>query len=206
MNAETIHIALKDYPMIEDFSRAGTGEYALVERCREGDITAFRDLYERYKRSLFSLAHRFHGNTADAEDSIQEAFIHIYRGLPGFRHESRLETWLYRIVTNTCISRTRSRRSTEEHFDAGVEENHPAEPSSATDVLLRDLLEKEITTLPPQQRAVFLLYAVHEQTHPDIAETLGISVGTSKSAYHRAREALKTRLAHHGIQNSESLT
>ncbi len=206
MNADTINIALKDFPMIEEHSAAGAGEYALVERCREGDIMAFRDLYERYKRSLFSLAYRFHGNTADAEDSVQEAFIRIYRGLHAFRHESRLETWLYRIVTNTCISRTRSRRGSEERLDTGDENTHPTEAASGSDVMLREILEREIGTLPPQQRAVFLLYAVHEQTHPDIAETLGITVGTSKSAYHRAREALKQRLTRHGIQNSESVT
>lgn len=206
MSAETIHIAIEDYPMIEEHASRGTGEYALVERCRDGDVLAFRDLYERYKRPLFSLATRFHGNTLDAEDSLQEAFIRVYRALPEFRFESRLETWLYRIVMNTCISRTRARRNTEEQLNADSADSLPASSTNDGDVLLRNLLEREITALPPQQRAIFLMYAVHGQTHPDIAESLGISVGTSKSAYHRARETLKERLAQHGIQQSETLS
>lgn len=192
--------------MIEEQNTPGTGEYALVERCRDGDILAFKALYERYRRPLYSLACRFHGNTQDAEDSLQEAFIRIYKALPEFRFESRLETWLYRVVMNTCISGTRAKRNREERLDAGIADNLHSGTNAEPDALLRDILERAIGQLPQQQRAVFLLYAVHGQTHTDIADTLGISVGTSKSNYHKAKETLKERLADYGIERSEMLT
>jgi RNA polymerase sigma factor (sigma-70 family) len=206
MSAEYIHSAIEETLMIEEQNTPGTGEYALVERCRDGDILAFKALYERYRRSLYSLAYRFHGNAPDAEDSLQEAFIRIYKALPEFRFESRLETWLYRVVMNTCISGTRAKRNREERLDPAVADTLQSGNGTQTDALLRDILEREIEQLPQQQRAVFLLYAVHGQTHPDIAEALGISVGTSKSTYHRAKETLKERLTNHGIQRSEMLT
>ncbi|MCK7503890.1 MAG: sigma-70 family RNA polymerase sigma factor [Desulfobacterales bacterium] len=177
-----------------------------MERCRDGDVLAFRDLYERYKRPLFSLATRFHGNTLDAEDSLQEAFIRVYRGLPEFRFESRLETWLYRIVMNTCIGRTRARRNTEEQLDADSTDSLPASVTDEGDVLLRNILEREITALPPQQRAHFPHVCRARSNTSRHRRIAGISVGASKSAYHRAREALKERLAQHGIQQSETLS
>jgi RNA polymerase sigma factor (sigma-70 family) len=206
MSAEYIHSAIEDTLMIEEQKTAGTGEYALVERCRDGDILAFKALYERYRRPLYSLAYRFHGNAQDAEDSLQEAFIRIYKALPEFRFEARLETWLYRVVMNTCISGTRAKRNREERLDATLADTLHSGNGAQPDAALRDLLERAIGQLPQQQRSVFLLYAVHGQTHADIADALGISVGTSKSNYHKAKEALKERLADYGIQRSEMLT
>jgi RNA polymerase sigma factor (sigma-70 family) len=175
----------------------------LAARCRNGDVEAFRELYETHKATLYSYAYRFHGNTQDAEDSLQEAFLVAFRKIGSYRGEARLATWLFRIVSNTCISRTRARRNTEEVRDFSDEYYHPMQHHVIGDVALFDILEEEIARLPDMQRAVFLLCANKEFHHEEVASILSISVGTSKSYYHRAKEQLKNRLLHRGINLSE---
>ncbi|MBN1448982.1 MAG: RNA polymerase sigma factor [Bacteroidetes bacterium] len=178
-------------------------EDSLLDRAAAGDIMAFRTLYDQWKVPMYTLAFRFHGNREDAEDSLQEAFVHMYRSIGGFRRESRFSSWLYRIVMNACISSTRPRRTGERRIDFSDEAQQPAAEDPPRDVVLQHILEEEIARLPELQRAVFLLYAGEGQTHGDIADILRISVGTSKSCYHRARTALQGALAQRGIQSLE---
>src|SRR6478672_13133070 len=84
-------------------------EMALVERCRSGDLAAFEELYRAHAGKLFSVACRMVGNPADAEDLLQEIFLSAHRKLDGFRGESALGTWLYRLATNHCLDYLRSR-------------------------------------------------------------------------------------------------
>lgn len=178
-------------------------DHLLLDRCASGDIFAFRELYEQWKTPLYSLAYRFHGNREDAEDSLQEAFVNMYRGITGFRKDAKLSSWMYRVLMNACISSKRPRRSSEKRTDFRSEHTHPSTPEHRGDVVLRDVLEAEISQLPAMQKAVFLLHASSDLTHGEIAEILHISVGTSKSSYHRARTALKDRLARRGIHDLE---
>lgn len=201
MHAGSIHIAIETETMPGITPHT---DEPLIERCAGGDVLAFRELYERWKSPLYSLAFRFHGNREDAEDSLQEAFVHMYRGIRGFRREAKFETWMYRIVMNACISATRPRRSGERETDFSDERLHPATAAPADDPALQQLLEREIARLPELQRAVFVLYAAENLTHPEIADVLRIGVGTSKSYYHRARTALQQRLAQRGISRPET--
>lgn len=175
----------------------------LLDRAAAGDIMAFRTLYDEWKVPMYTLAFRFHGNREDAEDSLQEAFVHMYRGIGGFRREARFSSWMYRIVMNACISSTRPRRSGERAVDLREESRQPAAHDPQGDAVLRDILEEEIARLPELQRAVFLLHADQGQTHAEIADILRIGTGTSKSYYHRARTALKEALAQRGIHHLE---
>ncbi len=178
----------------------------LLERCRDGDILLFRELYVRHKTPLYSLAFRFHGNHADAEDSLQEAFIRIYRSLKSFRREASVQSWMYRIVINTCISSTRSMAAKERKTDFTDEFEQPVSTSDPGDAVLRDMLENEISRLPELQRAVFLLYASDGFTHPEISDMLDIRIGTSKSYYHRAKGTLRKGLAARGIKRFEVIS
>lgn len=178
-------------------------EETLIERCASGDIMAFRELYDRWKQPLYTLALRFHGNREDAEDSLQEAFVHMYRGITQFRREAKFDSWMYRIVMNTCISSKRPRRTQEARADFTDERLHPGSTPQDSDAVLRGILEEEISRLPELQRAVFLLYATQGLTHPDIAGVLRIGTGTSKSYYHRARKSLQEGLARRGITHPE---
>lgn len=177
----------------------------LIERCRRGDIPAFEEVYRLVRAPLYSLAYRFHGNRFDAEDSLQDAFLSLFRNIGSFRGRSRFMTWMYRIVLNTCIARRRRKQANTERSDFSDEHLHPGATPAERDALLQELLTREITRLPEQQRAVFLLYAAEGFTHPEIAETLNMRVGTSKSYYHRAKETLKKRLAAQGIDRTEGM-
>ena len=186
-------------PPAKTLSAMEEPDLAVLTRCAEGDRSAFRELYDRYKSFMYSLAFRFHGNRFDAEDSLQEAFIALFRNIKAFRGQSRFTTWLYRIMINTCISRTRGRRNSEERTDFRVEQAQPAHVPSLSDVVLGEFLEREIVRLPEMYRAVFLLYAAEGLTHGEIADTLNIRTGSSKSYYHRAREILKKKCIAAGI-------
>ena len=201
MHAGISHIAIQADAMP---STLPDPDERLIDRCAGGDLFAFRELYDRWKSPLYSLAYRFHGNREDAEDSLQEAFVHMYRGIRAFRREARFDTWMYRIVMNACISAKRPRRSGERGADFQDERLHPAAEDRGTDPALQVILEREIARLPELQRAVFLLYAAENLTHPEIADVLRIGVGTSKSYYHRARTALQQRLAQRGISQPEA--
>ena len=82
---------------------------ALVERCRQGELGAFEELYQAHAGRLYSLAYRMLGNPADAEDQLQEIFLTAHRKLGSFRGESALGTWLYRLAVNLCLDYLRSR-------------------------------------------------------------------------------------------------
>jgi RNA polymerase sigma-70 factor (ECF subfamily) len=178
-------------------------EHELIRRCQAGDIQAFEALYRRYKSPLYSHAYRFHGNIQDAEDSLQEMFITMFRKIKSFKQESSLSTWLYRILTNICISKARQRSGREQVFDTTDEHFHPGALPGNSDAVLRDILQSEITKLPELHKAVFLLYACDEFTHVEISHILSIREGTSKSYYHRAKETLKSSLVHRGINLEE---
>ncbi len=200
MYAGSLNIAIAAEPMP---ALPYSPDDRLIDRCADGDILAFRELYERWRSPLYSLAYRFHGNREDAEDSLQDAFVHMYRSIGSFRREAKFESWMYRIVMNACISAKRPRRSGERGIDFRNESLHPPAEDPGRDFAMQRILEEEIAGLPELQRAVFLLYAAESMTHPEIAEILRIGVGTSKSYYHRARTALRQRLAQRGIHTPE---
>src|SRR4030095_479599 len=98
-----------------------TSEHELVERCRQGDETAFRELVDEYKGLVFALIARSVPDRARAEDLAQGVFLKVCKGLPYFRGESKLSTWMYRIVINV-LSQERPRRTTISIDDAGTGE------------------------------------------------------------------------------------
>src|ERR1051325_8087931 len=119
-------------------------ERELVERCRSGDEHAFQELVDRYKDLVFALIARTIQDRSRAEDLAQDVFLRIHRGLPYFRGEARLSTWIYRIVANVCLQ-AQSRARTPESLDEPRAGARPA-PSAAdrqfADLELRDRLEK----------------------------------------------------------------
>ncbi|MFB3852878.1 MAG: RNA polymerase sigma factor [Vicinamibacterales bacterium] len=175
-------------------------EMALVERCRRGDIDAFRDLYERHSARLYNLSYRMSGNEADAEDLLQEVFLQAYRKLGSFRGESSLGTWLYRLATNLCLDRLRSRQGRSEQRTDRLEraDGRPSvEPAAprAEAVIDRIDLERAIARLPDSYRAAFLLHDVEGFDHREVGEIMDIAEGTSKSLVHKARLKLRAILS-----------
>src|SRR5512145_374015 len=116
-------------------------EQGLIERCRTGDDSAFSELVDRYKDLVYGLVYRLSPDRSSADDLAQDVFLKIHRGLPYFRGEARLSTWIYRIVQNVC-SQARARRNPEVPIDSGSEAGPPREPGRSdaafADVELRD--------------------------------------------------------------------
>jgi len=176
-----------------------TADLELAARCRAGDAGAFEELYRQHARRLFSLVVRMIGSVDDAEDLLQEVFLQAHRKLAGFRGDSALGTWLYRLTMNHCLDHLRGRqarmnRATESLDDERSDE--PMAPSPAIPAQVSRLdLERAITRLPDGARAAFLLHDVEGFEHREIAQILGISEGTSKSQVHKARMKLRAILS-----------
>jgi RNA polymerase sigma-70 factor (ECF subfamily) len=173
-------------------------EMALVERCRSGDLGAFEELYRAHAGKLFSVACRMLGNPADAEDLLQEIFLAAHRKLDGFRGESALGTWLYRLATNQCLDYLRSRAARTSQVTEGLDEEpgryEPGRAGLAEQTVTRMDLERALAQLPEGCRAAFVLHDVQGLEHREVAQALGIAEGTSKSQVHKARLRLRALL------------
>jgi len=174
-------------------------ERALIARCLAGDADAFQGVYARHAVRLYNLAYRMSGSEAEAEDLLQEVFLQAYRKLGSFRGDSSLGTWLYRLATNLCLDRVRSKQGRvdqrTEPLDAG-DGRPPIEPAArSVDVVVDRIdLERAIARLPHSYRAAFLLHDVDGFDHREVGAILGIAEGTSKSLVHKARLRLRTLL------------
>lgn len=158
-----------------------------VAACQAGDERAMQSLYAKHHGRLFGLALRLTGSRGDAEDVVQEAFLRAWRALPKFRGESRFGTWIYRIAVNLCRDQYKRRRPTEPEVDGEV-------PPAASDGIARRRLEAALEELSEGYREVLVLHDVMELRHPEIAEILGVEVGTSKSQLHKARAKMRALL------------
>jgi len=180
-------------------------EATLVDAVRRGAPGSREAIYHRYKRRVFALALRIVG-AVDAEEVAQEAFIRVFRGLPKFRGDAALGTWIYRLAVNAALSH-RSRRGNapaapgEERASEGVVAVTP----EARDLALRKQLEHALASLPVGYRTVIVLHDVEGLEHEEVASILGCHVGTSKSQLHKARAKLREALAARGITAAELL-
>jgi len=167
----------------------------ILERCRNGDSTAQRQLFERYKDRVFSIAVEFlKGDAAAARDVSQEVFVKAFRGLQAFREDARFSTWLYRLAANACLDELRRRRRLV--FFGDVPQHlhptqHPIEPTGL-DRAVRNALAR----LSPKLRMVVLLRYFEDLSYDEIATILDVSAGTVASRLNRAHGILSRDLAH----------
>jgi RNA polymerase sigma-70 factor, ECF subfamily len=178
-------------------SAARTEDMALVERCRSGDLAAFEELYRAHAGKLFSVACRMVGNAADAEDLLQEIFLSAHRKLEGFRGDSALGTWLYRLATNHCLDHLRSRSARMNQVTDALDDEPgqvAGSRSLAEQTITRMDLERALARLPEGCRAAFVLHDVQGLEHREVGEVLGVAEGTSKSQVHKARQRLRALL------------
>jgi RNA polymerase sigma-70 factor (ECF subfamily) len=169
-------------------------ERELVERCRRGDEGAFQELVDGYKNLVFSLIARTVQDRTRAEDLAQEVFLRIHRGLPYFRGEARLSTWIYRIVANVCVQE----RGQQAAAGSLVSLDDARAPGAADrqfgDLELRDRLEKAIARLPAQQRLLVAAHYLQGVQYEDLAEALRMPLGTVKTQLFRAKQQLRRLL------------
>jgi RNA polymerase sigma-70 factor, ECF subfamily len=172
-------------------------ERELVERCRAGDERAFQELVDRYKGLVFALVARTVQDRARAEDLAQDVFLRVHRGLPYFRGEARLSTWIYRIVANVC-AQSRSRAGPvsidDEQVRAQVATSTASEDRRFGDLELRDRLEKAIARLPPNYRLLIAAHYLEGIQYEELAESMQMPLGTVKTQLHRAKQQLRRML------------
>ena len=176
-----------------------TADLQLAARCRAGDADAFEELYRQHARRLYGLALRMVGSAEEAEDLLQDVFLQVHRKLPGFRGDSTLATWLYRLMMNHCLDHLRGRQTKMRRMTDSLDEEGASEPMAVTPAIppavSRLDLERAIGMLPAGSKAAFLLHDVEGFEHREIAQILGISEGTSKSQVHKARLKLRILLS-----------
>jgi len=183
---------------------AGTGlsEAEAIDRAKQGDAGSFEVLYSLHKRRVYSLCLRMTGNTTEAEDLTQEAFLQLYRKIGTFRGESAFSTWLHRLAVNVVLMQLRKKGLNEVSLEASMDppqEDGPKKDFGARDRVLtgaidRVNLERAIESLPPGYRVIFVLHDVEGYEHNEIAEMMGCSIGNSKSQLHKARMKLRDLL------------
>ena len=170
---------------------------------QQGNAAAFERLYQLHNRRVYSLCLRMVGNTAEAEDLTQEAFLQLFRKISTFRGESAFSTWLHRLAVNVVLMRLRKKSavetSLEEVTEPDEESGGPRRDFGTLDLRLtgsidRVNLQRAVEQLPPGYKAVFVLHDVQGYEHNEIAEIMSCSIGNSKSQLHKARMRLRELL------------
>lgn len=169
-------------------------EQELVAGCKQRNRAAQKQLYDVFGGKLFAICLRYTKNRSDAEDVLQEAFIKIYEYIHTFRSDSPIEFWLRTIVVNTALNHLRQQKHWKELDDIDLHENGLTDRETTLSGFQMDQLMELIQELPPGCQAIFNLYAIEGFQHNEIAAKLGISEGTSKSQYARARGILQQKL------------
>jgi RNA polymerase sigma-70 factor, ECF subfamily len=167
-------------------------ERELVSRCQAGDEAAFGDLVDRYKNLVYAMVYRMVNDRSQADDLAQEVFLKVHRGLPYFRGEARLATWIYRIVANVCVQARAKRREVTAPEDLP---DRGAADASFADLELRDRLEKAIAQLPDQYRLLIAAHYLQGVQYEALAEALNMPLGTVKTHLYRAKRQLRELLS-----------
>ena len=198
----------------EDPTRSGphveSAEQEFVRRIQAGDVTAFDALFRQHCGKVFHQAIRLVGNTAEAEEVVQEVFLTVYEKIHTFRGEAAFTTWLFRLTANAALSRLRRRKRSkevamEEYLPQFRPDGHhlirPVVDWSANlearlaDAQLQQLLRQAIELLQPLDKAVLILSDFEDLSNKEIGEALGLTVLAVKARLHRARLFLRGQLA-----------
>ena len=166
----------------------------LINKCKKKDIKAQEKLYRMYAGKLFGLCLKYSNSYEQAEDSLQDGFITIFNKIEQYKDKGSFEGWMKRIVINTSLQQHRKNR----YFEI-INENLLEDPEIEVDneEISTDFLLEKIQELPTRYRQIFNLYALDGFSHKEIADMLGISVGSSKSNLARARNILKEKIENH---------
>ena len=181
-------------------------DWAIVQRVQNGEVSAFNQLVQKYRKPLFSIIYNMTGNREDATDIAQEAFIKAFQSIKQFRGQASFYTWLYRIAVNSSI--TFIKKAKKQRFinyetidDTAVSheilEYFTAKTKTEKGALLKELQEKlneALQKLSPKHRIVVILREVEGMNHKEIAEITKTSEGTVRSRLHYAKKMLQAYL------------
>jgi RNA polymerase sigma-70 factor (ECF subfamily) len=169
----------------------------LVSRSRDGDMRSYEMLVRRYQGPIYRLALRMLGSAGDAEDSVQEVFLTVWRRLSQLQDDAAFVGWLYRTATNRCLNVIRARRpQADVELDERESVSPRALPEHAAEVSEQmSALGQALTGLTPEQRACWLLREVHGRSYDEIAQAIGITTPAVRGRIARARVQLAEVMA-----------
>lgn len=179
------------------------GDEQLLARAVGGCKESLEELFRRYRQVAYRVAYRLLSNEADALDAVQEAFVKALTHLPSFEGRSSFKTWLLRVVSNASLDlgRQRGRREALSMDALGQKNREDLEPlvypEPGLDLERADLrcqIQQALAQLPPAQRQTFVLHAEAELSYREVADVLGISIGTVMSRLYYARQKLRALL------------
>jgi len=185
-------------------------EQEAIRRVKAGDQDAFRVLMDRHLSTILRLAMNITGNTVDAEEAAQEAFLLAYNKLPSFREEAAFGTWIYRIAVNCSLNLVKRRErdlgwnaQSLELSSSGDEIVASAHPSPEAELLQSESFkfrQQALLTLTPMERTAFLLRHMEDESMDTIAKALGVSINSAKQAVFRAVLKLRRELLISGTE------
>ncbi len=183
-------------------------EGSIIERCKKGDREAFALIVQQYMRPAYYVALGYVGRPEDALDLSQDAFVNAFRHIKRFDSSKRFFPWFYSILKNLCMNHlNRIRRRREDSIDEMAEEGQPAIPiesiSPEDSIVRKDLEEKigqALLRLKPKEREIIILQHFQDYSYQQIADLLGIPIGTVMSRLYGARGALRRELQRMGVK------
>ena len=173
-------------------------EKDVIEGCQRGEPEAFRALFERYKDTVYSVALRYSGDAAIAQDIAQDTFLKLFSAVGSFRGDSNFESWLYRMVVNSCFDQRRKTRRLAPLLDEVMSLLRTPDVSALDEVLRSEMsaqVRSVIDSLAPDQRMVVVLRYTQGLSYDEIAAVMGCAAGTIASRLNRAHKVLERRLA-----------
>ncbi|HEX6589199.1 MAG TPA: sigma-70 family RNA polymerase sigma factor [Longimicrobiales bacterium] len=167
---------------------------SMIERARQGERRAFETLYRENVGRVYALCLRMSGDADRAEELTQDVFVRAWSRLSSFRGDSQFSTWLHRIAVNAVLQKRRGDKRREQRVETRSAEELAEAPAARGGSMERMDLERAVAALPEGARAVFLLHDVQGYKHHEIADMMGLAVGTTKAQLHRARRLLREAL------------
>jgi len=196
MKTSAVISDIGQYPSTTGEDKAATLE--CVQRAQAGDVGAFETLYREHSGRVFALCLRLKGgDRTDATELMQDVFVRAWRRLETFRGDSAFSSWLHRLAVNSMLENARAERRRSARVLSMEDTSMLPGASRLSGVDLKMEMEEAVASLPKGARIAFVLHDVEGYQHQEIAERLGVSVGTVKAQLHRARRLLRDRLEGH---------
>ncbi len=176
----------------------------LVKDCLKAKPEAQRQLYEHFAETMLGVCYRYTKSLKDAEDVLQEGFVKVFFNLKQFRNEGELGAWIRRIMVNTALNFLKRNHNYRDQMYFPTEHLHPVMTEDPVIILQAKELTDLIRQLPPGYQTIFNLHAIEGYSHVEIGEMLGITDGTSRSQYARARALLISWLQDYSVNKKEN--
>jgi len=189
----------------------GPNDNEVLSRVLRGDQQAYAEIVKRYQSFVFTIALRYTPNREDAEEIAQDCFVKAYRSLSDFRGDAKFSTWLYTIVTTTCLTFLRKKKlethsldnekvfEAADSLDSGFRANQVEQKSKVT------MVNKAITLLSPDDAQIITLFYKGEQSLEEIGQIMGLEPNTVKVRLHRARQRLREKMEKHFTEEVSDL-